>query len=280
VGSEAGLHISPECDDRLLGHPVDTQRRAPRFDTSFNEFEIGPRQSETSPTSLDPRKLPTFALYFRRYVPFGTFGFSIVPLALAPGRFEGDKRTAASASTDPTVTARTEGTVWFNQFGIVNYLADSSGSTFHPAIGRDLIDIADVSIKVNRGKLAGPGLFDFTASTAGSVPLTPKTVTPDINTIIKARVDFGLPNHIRLDGEAFGDNFPNLEVFLICVRSRHTAVLIDGRTTGGRDTGPYKRLWGTHSSHSLGRFSVTFALNEKGELTSNYRTDPTTLPEY
>jgi hypothetical protein len=244
--------------------------------TTGKPVKLGPQfhERETGLDQLDSgKKYPTFGLYFRRYAPFDTFGANIIALGQ---RFEGDKRRAASTSLK--ATSRTYGCVMFNMYGIVYRMAGSSGTRFHPLLFREIVGMAKVSMTVVRSNLAGPGLFEFTASTAGSNPLVPKS--PDIDTIIKARVDFGKPRVLRLDGEVFGDNFPNLEVFLVCYRSAHTALLIDGRTTGGRDTGPYTRLLGSHSGHSLGRFSVALALNETGELASNYTASPTTLPDY
>jgi hypothetical protein len=247
--------------------PLNIPGNALNFKPEFEEFEIGSDQLDAM------RKYPTFGLYFRRYAPFDTFGAN--PLGMGQ-RFEGDKRTAASTSLK--ASSRTYGIVMFNRNGIVYQISGSSGTEIHPLLWGDIVGMAKVAMTVVRTTLAGPSLFEFTASTAGANPLVPKS--PDIDTIVKARVDFGTPGLLRLDGEAFGDNFPNLEVFLLCYRSTHTALLIDGRTTGGRDTGPYTRLFGSHSGHSLGRFSVSLGLNQKGELASDYRSSPTTLPDY
>jgi hypothetical protein len=187
------------------------------------EFETGSSQLESGQISADYRKYPTFALYFRRYAPFDTFGAN--PMALGQ-RFDGDKRSTASTSLK--ATSRTYGCVFFNKYGVVYQFSGSSGTKIHPLLWNDIVATANVSMTVVRSHLAGPSLFEFTASTAGSNPLVPKS--PDIDTIVKVRVDFGVLNFMRLDGEVFGNNFPNLEVFLVCLRSMHTALLIDGRT--------------------------------------------------
>ena len=203
----------------------------------------------------EAQKYPTFGLYFRRYAPFKTFG---VP------SFDGDAR---EASTSLRATSRTYGCVMFNQFNIVHSFAGTSGTHYHSLIWGDMVGMANVSKTVVRTRLEGPGLIEFEASTAGGNPLIPKS--PDIDTYVTARFDFGAvsPRVMRVSGEVHGDNFPNLEVFLICYRSARTALLIDGRTTGGRRTGPMTRLAGGHRGQSLGRLSGALLLNEKGELT-------------
>ncbi len=212
------------------------------------------------------QKYPTYGLYFRRYAPFDTFG---IP------SFEGDKR--AEASTSLKATSRTYGCVMFNQFEIVQYFAGTSGTHYHSSVWGDIVGMSKVSETVVRTRLAGPGLIEFEASTAGGNPLIPKS--PDIDTFVTARFDFGFgsPRLMRITGEVFGDNFPNLEVFLLCYRSSYTALLIDGRTTGGRRTGPVTRLAGAHRQQSLGRLSGSLLLNENLELTRNYTTNPTTI---
>jgi hypothetical protein len=220
------------------------------------------------------RKPPTYGLYFRRYAPFDTFA-RVNPVDLG-GSSEGDKRTTASTSLK--VTARTYGCVMFNEYGIVYRFAGTTGTLTSTLLWGDIVGYSKVSMTLVRSTLTGPSLFGFRASTAGAYPLLP--ASPDIDTIVTARVDFGLRNFLRLNGEVSGDNFPNLEVFLLCYRSGRTALLIDGRTTGGRDTGPFNRLWGSHSNHSLGRLDASLALNEKRELAFDYKVGATTLPDY
>jgi hypothetical protein len=209
---------------------------------------------------------PTYGLYFRRYAPFATFG---VP------SFEGDGRSGASTSLK--VTSRTYGFVMFNQFEVISHFANTSGTHYHPPFGKEIIGMAKVSMSSARTTMAGPSLIEFEANTAGANPLIPKS--PDIDTFVKARFDFGFgnPPMMRIYGEVFGDNFPNLEVFLVCYRSSHTALLIDGRTTGGRRTGPITRLAGGHRDQSLGKLSGTLLLTEGGELVRDYTTAPTTM---
>jgi hypothetical protein len=208
--------------------------------------------------------IPTFGLYFRRYAPFDTFG---VP------SFEGDKRKAASTSLK--ATSRTYGCVMFNQFEIVHRFANTSGTHYHSSLWGEIVGASKVSMTNVRTSLAGPSLIEFSASTAGGNPLIPKS--PDIDTFVTARFDFGSPKLLRIGGEVFGDNFPNLEVFLMCYRSSHTALLIDGRTTGGRRTGPMTRLAGAHSKQSLGKLSGTLLLNDAGEMSRDYTTGATTI---
>jgi len=237
-----------------------------------NQHELSPWGDDVTTAVDDARKYPTFGLYFRRYAPFDTFGAGN---PLAPGqRFEGDHRTAASTSLK--ATARTYGCVMFNKYGLVYKFAGTSGTHIHELIWGDVVSYAKIAFTVVRGTLAGPSLFEFSAKTSASNPLIP--LSPNIATIVNARVDFGIQNLMRINGEVFGDSFPNLEVFLLCYRSTHTAVLIDGRTTGSRDFGPATRLIGSHSDLSLGKFSANLVLSEKGELVSDYKSFATTLP--
>ena len=107
------------------------------------------------------------------------------------------------------------------------------------------------------------------------MPLLPGT--PDIDTRVNVGVEFG-PSRMRIEGTVFGDNFLNLEVFLLCYRSQHTALLSDGRTTGGRNTGPIARLARIGSDMVfLDRFDRELKLDQKGELEKDYTTSPVTL---
>jgi len=112
------------------------------------------------------QKLPTYGLYFRRYAPFETFG---VP------SFAGDKRT--SASTSLKATSRTYGCVMFNQFEIVNGFTGTSGTHYHSTIWGDIVGFSKVSGTRSRTRLAGPGLIEFEASSAGGNPLIPGAPT-------------------------------------------------------------------------------------------------------
>jgi hypothetical protein len=220
------------------------------------------------------RQYPTFGLFFRRYAPFDSFAGGN---PLAPGqRSEGDHRTGASTSLQ--VTSRTYGCVFFNAHdGPTYYFSGSSGTITHTLLWGDIRGMADVSMAVFPVIRYLPGVFGLTAATSGGFPLAPKALTPEINTIIRVRIDFSSPNLLRIGGQVFGDDFPNLEVFVLCYRSNHTALLIDGRTTGGRDTGPDTRLWGSHSDKSLGMFYQNLGLDAKGELAGNYTVAATTI---
>jgi hypothetical protein len=217
------------------------------------------------------RKYPTYALVCRRYAPFETFG---VAFPLGAGRFEGDNR---GPSTSLKVSSRIYQVVMFNRYGLVYDYSGSSGTRYDSWFWGEAIKYAKISNTVVRSNLAGPDLFGFEASTAGANPLVP--LSPDINTFLQGRIDFGLASKLRIQCEVFGDNFPNLEVFLISARSSaYTALLIDGRTTGGRNFGPQVRLWGESRNHRLaGCFSI-IDLNQDGSFTGNRTVGPTTLP--
>jgi hypothetical protein len=193
---------------------------------------------------------PGFGLYFRRYAPFEKFG---IP------SFKGDSRTEASTSL--RVSSRTYGCVLFNQFEVLNSFAGSSGTEDANLIlhGLERKKMAKVSFFATRDQEEGPGLISFTASTAGSNPLMPGA--PDIDTKVHVRVDWGASNAMKVNGKVEGDDFPNLEVFIRCYQSGNSALLVDGRTTRNRYTGPMS-LFG--SGATLCTFLATIPLSDKG----------------
>ena len=214
---------------------------------------------------FDP-KYPVFGLFFRRYAPFKKFG-GINPTPWGTGvlgNFAGDNR---GPLTSLKVSSRTYGCVMFNRFGVGYSFAGSSGTHFHPALFWDTITAtAKTKFTLVRSTLTGPDLFGFKASTAASNPLVKPS--PDINTFVDVTVNFAVPQRLTIRAQAFGDYFPNLEVFLLCFRSARTALLIDGRTPLGPDAGPFS-LPGTGEYHDLGYFSGALALDQKGELAAN-----------
>lgn len=216
-------------------------------------------------------RFPVFGLYFRRYAPFARFGRAN-PLTMGFGYFGGDDR---GVSTSLQATSRTYGVVMFNQFGIVHNFAGSSGTEFHPAVGNVITGMAHVKNTVVRSTLAGPNLFGFRASTAGGNPLVPGA--PNIDTFVDARFEFGRANLLKISGQVYGDDFPNLEVFLVCYRSGKTALLVDGQTEGGRNTGPLAHLAGAHSDQLLATFSAHLELDKNGRLARSSVVGPTTI---
>lgn len=216
------------------------------------------------------RKYPTYSLVCRRYAPFETFG---VAAPFGAGRFEGDNRGPSTSLKD---SSRIYQVVFFNRYGLVYNYAGTSGTRYDSWFWGEALKYARIRNTVVRSTLAGPDLFGFEASTAGANPLIP--LSPDINTFLQARVDFGLEGKLRIECAVFGDNFPNLEVFLISARSNYTALLIDGRTTGGRNFGPQIRLWGESRTHRLARCFSIIDLNPDGSFMRNYTVGPTTLP--
>src|SRR5882672_3285751 len=110
----------------------------------------------------------------------------------------------------------------FNQFQIVHGFVNTSGTQYNSLVYSKITGSSKISGTWARTRLAGPGLIEFEASSAGGNPLIPKS--PDVDTYLVARFDFGFesPRRMRISGEVFGDNFPNLEVFLFCYRSGNT----------------------------------------------------------
>jgi hypothetical protein len=219
-------------------------------------------------------KSPVFLFHFRRYAPFkkvgGATGFA----------FEGDDR---GPSTSSTATSRTYGCLFVNRSEVLYGFSGTSGTRFLGysdwtggllgirilmdvvnADTKGVIGFADVPLRVKEQNAAN--LVAFEASTAGANPLVPGS--PDIDTIVKAKFFFH-PKTVIVEGEVFGDDFPNLEVF-VTSRSK-SAMLLDFRTTGGQETGPVTRLNGSHSDQSLGKFSVALPLNDKGELATDMK---------
>jgi hypothetical protein len=217
------------------------------------------------------KRYPVFGLHFRRYAPFAKFGRAN-PLTMGFGYFAGDDR---GVSTSLQNTSRTYAAVMFNKSGVVHQFAGSSGTEFHPAIGSVIKGMAVVKSNLVRTKLEGPSLFEFRASTAGGNPLVPGA--PDIDTFIDARIDFGMAKRLRVSGHVYGDDFPNLEVFLICYRTGRTALLVDGQTEGGRNTGPMGHLLGDGADNLLAVFRGDLPLDDEGRLARSSTVEPKTI---
>ncbi len=211
------------------------------------------------------KRYPSFGFYFRRYVPAAKFGRAN-PYSLGiGGYFEGDNR---QASTSLKVSSRTYGMVIFDQFGVGFHSGGSDGTHFHPTIGSVIVGMSKVKHTLVETTLNGPNLFGFRASTAGNNPLVKPS--PDINTFVDMRVDFGNFNKLNISGTVSGDHFPNIEVFLLCLRSARTAMLLDGRTDWGGNTGPMFKLFGAGKSNTIAKISASLILDSKGELATDY----------
>ena len=209
-----------------------------------------------------------YGFWFRRYAPFTRFG------DIGIGEFEGDTRTQASGAIgDPS---RTYGCVLFNQSEAVRANAGSSGTTLFGVLGGSVHGTAKV--KMTFTKKASTGAVEFSAYTEGGNPLVPGA--PDIDTYVNVKANFSTPGQLKISGDVLGDNFPNLEVFVYCYRSKLSAILIDGRTTGGRDSGPAARLFGTHATHRIAKFDVSLPIDGTGRLTGSRTAAATTLTEY
>lgn len=201
--------------------------------------------------------LPEFGLYFRRYAPFEKFG---VP------SFKGDVRTTASTSL--SATCRTFGCVTFSQTGIRDSQSGSSGTEDANLVLHflDRKRMAKVSMVTTRLHDEGPALLSFTASTAGANPLVP--ASPDIDTKVQIRVDWGAGKAMQVNGKVSGDDFPNLEVFIRCLQSGYSALLVDGRTSRNRYTGPMS-LYG--AGGDLCSFVATIPLSDDGTFVGETR---------
>jgi hypothetical protein len=190
----------------------------------------------------------SFFLVFRRYAPFNEFGFG----------FEGDHRSGPSVSM--AATARTIGIVAFDRGSIANVEASSSGTQFMGAgdhvrrlLGKHT---SHVKCSISKKMISKPWI-SFTASTAGANPML-RGVAPDIDTFVDFRAEwFG--TGVTFLGVVRGDDFPNAEVFVLDWQGVG-CLLFDGRTTGGRNTGPMTRLAGAHESQVLGRFHCAIPL--------------------
>jgi len=192
-----------------------------------------------------------FTLFFRRYAPFATFGLG----------FEGDHR--AGPSTSLLVTARTIGCVPFDRGSVGAFSASSNGTqysgggeTLRRLLGRHFSSVSGTVTTL----LATPTRLSFKAQTAGANPMVPKA--PDIDTFIDVDVEW-IANSLRVRGAVYGDDFPNAEVFVLDAK-RVGCLLFDGRTTGGRDSGPMTRLAGAHATQLLGTFWCVVGLAADG----------------
>jgi hypothetical protein len=197
-----------------------------------------------------------FLVVFRRYAPFNQFGFG----------FEGDHRSGPSTSLSDT--ARTIGWVAFDHGTVGSPVSKSSGTEFtgggdwlRKLLGRHY---STVKCRISN-QVTGKSSVAFTAATAGANPMVP-VIAPDIDTYLDFRADW-VGTNLRFQGTVRGDSFPNAEVFVLDARSTG-CLLFDGRTSGGRNSGPVTRLSGSHENHRLGTFNCTVGTTPEGYLSA------------
>ena len=190
----------------------------------------------------------TYALVFRRYAPFKSFGLG----------FEGDTRTGPS--TSPVASARTVDITYFDRTAVGRSVGSSSGTTHTIFGGHGLSKVSTTVSKVSVTAIS----IAFSAASAGANPLVP--LAPDIDTFVDLRVNFA-SGRLLVEGQVRGDTFPNAEVILYDGSTPVRAVLLfDYRTAGGRNTGPFVRLEGAHESTVLGRFTRPISIDAAGNF--------------
>lgn len=201
----------------------------------------------------------TYALVFRRYAPFKSFGLG----------FEGDTRIGPS--TSPVASARTVDITYFDRAAVERSVGRSSGTT-HTIFGGH--GLSNVSTAVSRVSVTAISIA-FSAASAGANPLVPGA--PDIDTFVDLRVAFS-SGRLVVEGQVRGDTFPNAEVILYDGSTPVRAVLLfDFRTAGGRNTGPFTRLAGSHESTVLGRFTRPISIDAAGNFLTTSPTCPVTM---
>jgi hypothetical protein len=187
-------------------------------------------------------------LYVRSFAPwpwFGTDPFTFPPCAT--DCFRGDNR---SFSTDTTATAR------------VTAIVDILLPNVVPLIRKPF---SDLSYDKNGNHKTGTptstvqptGKGSFHLEMAGSNPLVPFGVAPDIDTKLDITGRSGV-GQICYSGHLYGDAFPNSEVFI--VNSQHQAtMLITFSTPLDRNFGPFT-LYGSGNAN-MGIFASTCVSN-------------------
>lgn len=196
-----------------------------------------------------------YALWMRRYAPFDEFGLG----------FQGDKRSGATTAVD--ATARTIGIVCFGPGFVSTSSSWSSGSSF-TGLGKTIRGnlgyphgkvTSSVSVKTKSSSLVR-----FTFQTAGANPMIPFGLAPDIDSFLDLTVSFE-STALVLTGTLSGDSFPNAEVFIWDDRG-NSSLMLDFKTGGGRNTGPFTRLFGEGVNNSVQDFSVRLPVGPVGEL--------------
>jgi hypothetical protein len=193
-----------------------------------------------------------YRLYVRRYAPFGSFGLA----------FEGDHRAGPSVSLSDT--ARTIGEFIILRTGISSPRGWSSGTRMvgpGAALGSST---ASVSATIRSSAPIARG-FRASLHTAGANPMVPGA--PDIDTFVDISFSWGI-GELVISGEVRGDNFPNAEIFLLDAAG-NPALLFDFRTGGGRNTGPFTRLAGSHERQTLGSINTRIPLDRFGNFTAS-----------
>jgi hypothetical protein len=204
-----------------------------------------------------------FLLVFRRYAPFASFGLG----------FEGDGRTGPSVSL--SATARTVGSLFFDQRTAGKSLGFSSGTSF-VGFGEKFREFAarhysTVRFTLSNVKATSLGI-SFTALTEGANPMVP--AAPDIDTYVDFSAKW-MGTALHFQGALRGDSFPNAEVFVLD-RDSKACLLFDGRTTGGRNTGPFAGLPGSGESSRIGTFSKVVPLSAAGSFAASQPACPVT----
>jgi len=204
-----------------------------------------------------------YLLVFRRYAPFGSFGFG----------FEGDHRAGPSISL--LSTARTTGLVPFERRSVGSIKANSSGTQYVGG-GDRLRRLAGHHYSKVSCAISNKSVFrdsiSFIANTAGANPMIP--AAPDIDTFVEMSATW-VGAGVRFQGKVRGDDFPNVEVFVLDSNGLG-CLLFDGRTTGRKNTGPIGRLAGSHESQILGAFFCSISASPNDEFVHSKSSCPIT----
>lgn len=186
-----------------------------------------------------------FGLIVRSYAPFDTFG----------GGFHGDNRGPTTASN---VTSRVKAWVTFDPMtGKVDKPEAKSDESRHPWF-QPKVGVPTARVDSTR---LGPGWIHFRLSFAGANPITPRSVSPTIDTSVALTAAIG-KGHLNINAELKGDQFPSSEVIL----EDHNGgrrMLQSHETDGGRDTGPFARLWGDRQG-AMSAICASFPISEDG----------------
>jgi len=218
-------------------------------------------------TDYDAAPSTTFTVTVRRFAPFKEFGVG----------FHGDAGSrgvttdgSGGFSTSPEVSSRIT-TVVKVEGEAVQQESYSSVST-HPWTSPG-VSVPDVSVDAHPTSTID-GHVDL--QVAGANPLTwtqghlsPAPFGPDIDTDMS--IDYEqIGQSLRIAGTAWGDDFPNLEVFATD-SAGNSFMLGTFQTGGGRDTGPL-RLFGAgerEGEDQLLEFDAQVQVDEAGEFMSS-----------
>jgi RHS repeat-associated protein len=216
---------------------------------------------------IDPNGEYPYPITIRSFHPSAGFGGAL----LGPGlgkNFSGDNRGFSNV-VSKDVTARVHHTVTADpEKGTLSYSKENtfSSPSHHPYYGEATGSPTGYATKTS----AGDGAMSFETGYAGANPLVPGP-TPDID--IKSFFNvIQTKDMLTISVNAYGDNFPNTEMFVADPSGQTVFLGIDVRAAG-QDKNPTILIGG--ATENLFNVSVSIKIDDKGNFVGIVQGDKT-----